>query len=140
MANPSSNGFFASVDNPTPTRNVYPTAGGPTLGTASGGATAVTMSSDPTAGASASAPTAAAAPATGITGQPLAWWVTLIVLFIVLGLVAKKTGNEGEFSNIKLSAYNILMISIAAMIGIGAMKVIFTRFNVPGLSTFVGAI
>lgn len=144
--NPSANAFFAGVDNPSPARNTYPTAGGATLGTASGGGTVATMYSadgimdEVTTAAPAASDSAAPAASGGLIGQPLTWWATLVALFFVLGFVAKRAGQESDFSNIRLSAYNILMIAIAAAIGIGAMKVLFTRFQVPGLSTFIQAL
>ena len=141
--NPS--GYFsngdASTDNPTAMRDVYPAAPGNTLGAAVGAGSLVTTSSTPAASAvstGASAPTSAAP--TGLTGQPLTWWATLIVLFIALGFVARKAGNEGEFTNLKVSAYNILMITFAAIIGIAGMKALFARFQVPGISTLVAAV
>lgn len=139
MPNPSlnfgSNGN-ASTDNPTPTANVYPRGGGSTLGAAAGGASLVTTAPNGT-DSTAAAPSSATG---GILGQPLTWWGALIVFFILLGLVAKRAGNESEFGNLKVSAYNILMITFAAIIGIAGFKVLFTRFTVPGLSALVQAV
>lgn len=145
MPNPSMsmNAFFAAVDNPTPARNVYPTSPGATTGGASGGGGVSTMALPSAAGGPGETPAAgngAMASMGGVIGQPLTWWVTLLILFVVLGFVAKRAGNAGEFSNVKLSAYNILMITLAAAIGIGALKVLTNRFPIPGLSTFIGAI
>lgn len=138
MPNPSfgmSNGN-ASTDNPTPLRNVVASAGGGTLGTASGGDSLTTTA--PVGQGS----VAGTSPATtgGIIGQPLTWWATLIVVFIVLGMIAKKAGNESEFTNIRVSAYNILQVTLMAIIGIAGLKVVFTRFRVPGISTLVQAV
>lgn len=138
MPNPSfgmSNGN-ASTDNPTPAANVYPRDGGSTLGAAAGGSSLVTTASNGT-GMTASAPAGATG---GIASQPLTWWGGLIVLFIVLGLIAKKAGNESEFSNLRVSAYNILQVTLMATIGIAGLKVLFTRFPVPGISTLVQAV
>lgn len=139
MPNPSfglSNGT-AATDNPVPARNVYPTAPGGTLGSATGGASLVTTG--PTAGGDQPAGAASAAPQ-GILGQPLAWWATLIVLFIVLGYVGKKAGNENEFANLKLSAYNVLMITLAAIIGIVGLKALTAKLPIPGLTTVIAAV
>lgn len=127
----------AATDNPTPARNVYPTAPGGTLGAAAGGASLVTTG--PTAGNEQPAGAADAAPK-GVIGQPLTWWATLIVLFVVLGFVAKKAGNESEFSNLKLSAYNVLMITLAAIIGIVGLKALVAKLPIPGLSTVIAAV
>lgn len=139
MPNPSfglSNGT-AATDNPTPARNVYPTAPGGTLGSAAGGASLVTTG--PTAGADVPAGASDSAPR-GVFGQPLAWWATLIVLFIALGYVGRKAGNESEFANLKLSAYNVLMITLAAIIGIVGLKALTAKLPIPGLSTVIAAV
>lgn len=139
MPNPSfglSNGN-ASTDNPVPARNVYPTARGGTLGQATGGASLVTTG--PTAGGDQPAG-AADATGKGLLGQPLTWWGTMIVLFLLLGVVAKKAGNESEFSNIRLSAYNVLMITLAAIIGIVGLKALTAKIPVIGLTTLLAAV
>lgn len=131
----------AATDNPTSERDVYAAAPGNTLGVASGAGSLVTSS---TAAVGDAVSTGASAPSStapaGLIGQPLTWWATLIVLFIILGIVARKAGNEGEFGNLKVSAYNILMITLAAVIGIAGLKVLFTRFPVPGVSTLLQAV
>lgn len=138
----SMSAFYASVDNPTPARNVYPTASGATLGSASAGASLVSTSVPATGSAAADGASDSVAMTGGLIGQPLTWWVTLIGLFLLLGFTAKKldTGESSNFANVRLSGYNILMISFAAIIGIGFFKVVFTKWQVPGLSTFIGAI
>lgn len=146
MPNPSmmfSLGFAGATDNPTPARNVYPTAPGGTLGTAAGPSTAVSTSPLALAASSAAAGSGAVAATptmSGVIGQPLTWWATIVALFIVLGFVAKRAGNAGEFSNVKLSAYNILMITLAAIIGITSLKVIFTKWAVPGITPLIQAV
>ena len=131
----------AATDNPTSLRDLYAGGGGNTLGVASGAASTVTTSPVGAGPAvSGTAPTAASLSNAGFVGQPLTWWATLIILFLALGIVARKAGNEGEFGNIRASAYNILMITFAAIIGIAGMKALFTRFTVPGISTLVQAV
>ena len=36
--------------------------------------------------------------------------------------------------------YNVLVISLAAMVGFGLFKAIFGRFTVPGLSDYIQAV
>ena len=142
MPNPSfgvSNGGPAT-DNPTPMRSVYPDAPGATIGAATGGASLVTTGATSGAagdfvGADSSAPSSA-----GFLGQPLTVWAALIVVWLVLGVVARKAGSEGEFSNVRVSAYNVLMITLAAIVGIVALKALLTRFRVPGLSPLIQAV
>jgi hypothetical protein len=74
----------------------------------------------------------------GIVGHPVAWWVALIVLLVALMYGSQRFGSEGEnFKNIKLSVYNIVVISLAAVIGFAGLKMIFSRFAVPGLSDVI---
>lgn len=76
--------------------------------------------------------------AASIGNQGSAIMAGLVFLGLLIGLmfVAKRLGNEGDFSNIKLSAFNVLVISLAALIGLPVWKYLFTRFPVPGLSTW----
>lgn len=134
--------MFGSAINYSTARDLYPTAPGPT--TAEIGAAATPFTTDASSAATMDASNAAAtnaAPASAtVAGQPLVWFGALIVLFIGLGIVGHKLGGrEGETGvhNLRFSAYNILFITLAAVIGITAFKVVFTRLNVPGLTTLV---
>lgn len=126
----------------TPARNIYPTASGSTTAVR-----ASAQADDETQGTNDEARTVspvaaavAAAPTRGVMGQPLSWWLVLVGLLFGLMYVAGRVGKEGEFGNVKLSAYNVLVISLAAIIGIGFFKVVFARVRVPGLSTYIAAI
>lgn len=77
----------------------------------------------------------------GVLGKPLVWWGVLVVLLVGLMFVAQRFGSEGEdFKSVKLSLYNIVVISLAAMIGFGFFKMLFGRFKVVGLSDYVLAV
>jgi hypothetical protein len=131
--------FDIDTDNPTPTRSVYPAAPGASIGATSNPTSFATGAMN---GADSSMASAASGPANGngVLGKPIAWWAAILVLFVGLGLVAKRAGAASDFGNIKVSAYNILMISLAAIIGITALKVVFTRFTVPGISPLIQAV
>lgn len=134
--------------NTVPSRNVYPSAAGPTTGQRAGAQTPETAGGVSGAGA----PTASAekqmTAAGGIAalqykgplGQPLAWWVILSAAIVGLMMLAQRMGEESEFGNIRMSIYNIIIISLASIIGIAFFKVLFTRFHVPGLSDLVSAV
>lgn len=81
-----------------------------------------------------------AAPTGGLFGQPLTWWAVLAALLFGLMFAAKKAGQDSEFGNLRLSFYNILTVTLAAAVGIGFLKVVFTRVTVPGLSTYIQAL
>lgn len=123
--------------NYVPVRNVYPTASGASLGS-----TAAATSPDnlftgllPSGNANANAVvTSAQAGSPSFGGHPMTWWVGLLLLFLGVYWLAKKTGNATDFSGIRLSAYNIFFITFTALLGLTLGKVILTKFRVPGLS------
>lgn len=136
----SSRSFFQSysVDD-TPAGNVYPTAGGGTLGQRASAMSPATLTTRSGNGAGASG-SDNAAPRGGLLGQPLTWWGLLFAMLLGLMWFAQRSGNDGDFGNIRMSAYNVLTISLAAIIGIGFFKALFGTFRVAGLSEFVEAV
>ena len=131
-------GSGRDVNNSVGVRNIYGAASGATTGQRAGAQTPATaggvgMQDDGT-NITDSVPTG------GMFGKPLAWWAVFVVLLVALMWVAKRAGQASEFSNIRLSFYNILTIALAAAVGIGFLKVVFGRFTVPGLSTYVLAL
>ncbi len=141
------NGPGGSIDT-LPTRNVYPTAGGPSLGMQVDGMSPFShtgrrydnMSMNTGGGVAAEVDGEEEAASGGILGQPAGWFITLFALLLGLMYGARKLGAESDYSNLKLSTYNIIVISLAAIIGIAFFKVLFARFKVPGLSTFIAAV
>jgi hypothetical protein len=117
-------------------RSVYPTAQGQSLGTAGSSATPPIAGST-NAGTGKNPPSQVAMAATvGASGNPLMAWGILIILLFALMFIAKRVGSEqSEFASIKMSFYNVIVISLAAVIGINFFKLVFTKFPVPGIST-----
>jgi hypothetical protein len=76
----------------------------------------------------------------GLLGQPIAWWVFLIVILYGVRFIGAKLGSGEEFKSLKVSVFNIVTVSLMAIVGIGFMKVLFNRFKVPGLTPFVNAV
>ncbi len=72
----------------------------------------------------------------GATGQPLTWWVALAAILVALMYFSTKY-DDGDYANLKASAYNIFTVTLAAIVGISLFKLLFTKFPVPGLSTIV---
>lgn len=132
--------FNEDVNNSTAVKNVYPTANGPTTGVRASAAT-------PYAAALTSQTSQAGTDSDGaivtkgaFLGQPFTWWGLLFAMLLGLMFVARKLGSDDEFRNIRLSAYNVIVISLAAIVGIAFFKVVFSRFRVPGLSDVVAAV
>jgi hypothetical protein len=74
-------------------------------------------------------------PVAGVHG--IAWWVGLALIIGIILFAAKKTGNAGEFSNLRASTYNIALITLVAIVGLTGLKVVASKVKgVPMLSGF----
>lgn len=140
-------GSYAS--NITPARNVYGGASGGTLGIMStafspydtnGQGSSAAMTGDGSAVSTGAATEAAKATSRGFLGQPFTWWLLLAAMLIGLKFVAQKLGDGEEFKSIRVSVHNVVIISLAAILGIGFFKVVFNRWKVPGLTTYINAV
>lgn len=72
--------------------------------------------------------------------NPVYGAVVLGLLLVALGFIARRVGTLEEFREIRLSVYNVIVISLAAMIGILFWKVLFTKFPVPHITPAVLAV
>jgi hypothetical protein len=93
-----------------------------------------------TPGQGASNPADASAQQKGVIQNPITWLIGMAVLVALMIFLAHKTGKAEEFSNIRGSAYNIVEQTLVVIVGITILKVIFTKFNVPGLSPLIQAV
>lgn len=135
------NVFAADVNNTVNVRNVYGAAAGPTVAQRGGAATPYVAGGTAASGAAPTGPGAGPIAGGGLMGQPFSWWVVLVGLLVGLMFVAQRFGGQADdFKTIRLSIYNIVIISIAAMIGTGFAKIVFTRYRVRGLSEYVMAL
>lgn len=136
------NSMFGTGVNYASVKDVYPDARGASVGQVAGAQTPYTT--DQVSAATSDAGGGAAAPAASSSPRSImVTMITIIVLFVVLGVVGNKLGGrEGEtgLSNLKLSGYNVAYITLASMIGIGLAKIAFTKWQVPGVSTYVQAL
>ncbi len=119
-------------------RNVYPTYQGmPSLGDF---ASSPLMAVEDTTIEGNDSKTSAVdkAVAVGMAGEPIKWWLSILALLLILMYVAQKfDGGEGNYSNLRMSAYNIVVVTLSAIVGLSIFKVLFTKFPVPGLSTVI---
>ena len=131
--------------NQIPARNFYPSIGGGTLGVTaspgspwdqSGSQSGVVSAGGDVATTNANTDNMTRA---GFLGQPFTWWFVLVAALIGLKFVAERLGQGEEFRSIRVSIHNVLIISLAAVIGIAFLKVVFNRWRVPGLTTLVNA-
>lgn len=76
----------------------------------------------------------AAAQAALPVGQPTnpMWWLGIVVILFLFMWVVNRYGSEGNsFGNIKLTAYNALVLSWMPIVGIVFWKMVFSRIRVP---------
>lgn len=65
--------------------------------------------------------------------------LVFVGLLLALMFTAHNIGTESEFKNIKVSAYNVLVIALAAAIGLPVIKFLIGKIPVPALSAWVQA-
>jgi len=123
-----------------PARNVYPTAPGSTLGTYATGPRGI-VPTPSFAGSTPPATNSPAAPAASASGEPVRWWLVLVVMLVALMWTARHFGGEEKFSNLRLTFYNIFVVTLTAIIGITLFKVAAAsnavRNNLPALSDVI---
>lgn len=73
----------------------------------------------------------------GTSAPPLPFWFMLVALLFGFMYLAQRLGGKSDFANIKMTAYNVAIISLAAIIGMTFWKALFTRVKVPGLSALI---
>lgn len=79
---------------------------------------------------------AAAADNQGITGKPVGWWLTILILFVVVIWLMKKfaPGEAREFGNIQPGLYNGVFLALYIVLILSVLKVLAGKVqNVPGL-------
>lgn len=132
--------MFAPDINFVSARGVYPTMRGGTTASASGAMTTSTnvIAADPTTGET--APATASGPAISMSGHTVWWWVGFLGLLIGMVLIARKAGGPEDFRNIRPTLYNALAITLTSIVGIVGLKVIATRYRIPGASDVILAV
>lgn len=118
-------------------RNVYPDAPGATLGT-----TSTSPSSQGPAVSGGASEAAQAAEGAALRGgtSPLAFWAMFLVLLLGLFYVAQRVGDSSEFSNLKASAYNVLVVGLIAVVAIPPIKLAASKLPFPALRDYVLAV
>jgi hypothetical protein len=122
-------------------RNMYPAARGVTTGQ-SGGANNQTAIPQVAGATSSASDSGDVAKSLSIGGQasPAIGALVFIALIVGLGFAAQRFGTVDEFKNIRVTPFNVLIISLAAVIGIPVWKYAFTKLPVPAVSTWVHSV
>lgn len=72
-------------------------------------------------------------------GSFVAGMIVFVVLVLVIMIIAHKWGGEdGDFKNIRASAYNVLFVALVAVTGIPVVKIALIKlsdWNVPGAAS-----
>lgn len=136
--------FGSDVNNSVAARNVYGAAPGATISQI-----ASAMTPDSLSGANFSeAPQSADVPMQGTEssgggggtmGSPVVWLVVIVLLLIGFRFLAQKGGEGAQFANLKVTVWNVILITLVAVVGITFMKVVFAKIPVPGLTQLVHA-
>lgn len=69
--------------------------------------------------------------------NPLIFWGILVCFFLGLMFLARQLGGVESFSNIKMTAYNVVIISLCAVVGISAMKAAALPFKGNGFADVI---
>lgn len=117
-------------------RSLYPSARGQTVAQGTTGSIPGGPASGAVAKTDAQDPVARAA-AIGGQSNPVIAGLVLAGLLIAFMFLAKRLGTDDDFRSIRPTVYNGLTISAAAIIFIPLWKYVFTRFPIPGASTWV---
>lgn len=122
-------------------RSLYPSAMGQTVATTGTGVNAQTGQAingpSPATPANDSPDPVSRAVAIGGQASPVVAGLVLAALLVGFMFLAKKLGTDDDFRSIRPTIYNGLTISAAAIIFIPLWKYLFTRFPIPGASTWV---
>lgn len=65
--------------------------------------------------------------------------LTFVGLLIVLMFVGHQLDGEEQFKNIKVSFYNVILISLAAVVGLPLLKFLFAKVPISSLKNWVMA-
>lgn len=131
---------MSGMINIIPGGNVYPWAdsgSGSSLG-----ARASAMSSfpgSPVTEDKAEAPGVVAPNTIGGSSSVLVAGLTFVGLLVVLMFVGHQIDGKDNFKNIKVSFYNVILISLAAVVGLPLMKFLFSKVPISSLRNWVMA-
>jgi hypothetical protein len=121
-----------------PSRNIYPTSGRQSLGQV---ATGFDPGPNPETLATGGGGEVEAALTVGGQATPLVGFGVFLILVVATMFLAQKAGaGDGQFANIKATAYNAVIVGWLAILTIPLWKFLFTKLKVPGVSTWVHSV
>lgn len=125
---------FGQDINVVPAAAVYPTAGG---GTSAGAAMAMSPQTNVSISDGNGGSTTVVANPLPTSKSTVWYWLGFLGLLLALVVVARKAGSDEDFRNIKPTFYNFIAVTLTAIVGITGLKVLASKFPVPGASDVI---
>lgn len=70
-------------------------------------------------------------------GQPVKWWFGFLIVFVLFVWVSRRYNGGEKFTNIKMSVYNGVFLTVFIVLMLNLLKVFAARFPVPGLAPLI---
>lgn len=110
-------------------RDIYPAAAGISTGNV--------VSNAGNGKATANGKVEAAAKEMPLPTSPLVGGLVFLALLFGIMFAAQRFGSDSDFANLRLSAYNVLIISLAAAAGLPLIKFIAFKSGIPALRDWI---
>jgi len=72
-----------------------------------------------------------------IFGQPAKWWIGFVIIFALFIWASRRFNGGEKFTNIRMSVYNGIFLTIFIVLILNLLKVFASRFPIPGLSALI---
>ena len=72
-----------------------------------------------------------------LLGQPVIMYVGLILVLFLLKLYGEHPDTVPELAHVHIGGYNVITITLVAILGIDAAKILMAKWPVPGLAQVV---
>ena len=69
-----------------------------------------------------------------VLGRPLTWWIGIVLVLVLYSWFEQKNLPEARLGIIKIGLGNLFRVGFLAVIFIVLVKMIFSKYQVPGLS------
>ena len=131
---------MSGMINVIPGGNVYPWQNsGSSTSLGSRGSAMSTFPGSPVKEDQAEAPGAAAPNMVGGAPSVLVAGLTFVALLVVVMFVGHQLDGHENFKNIKISFYNVIVIALAAVVGLPLVKFLFAKVPISALRNWVNA-
>jgi len=70
-------------------------------------------------------------------GQPVKWWFAFLIVFALFVWASRRFNGGEKFTNIKMSVYNGIFLTVFIVLILNLLKVFAARFPIPGLAPLI---